>query len=510
MTVELHSRRLWPAVVVLATALAACGGPEAPPQARPLTERIKSQFPDLPNHLPPLSDPEVVTAEAAHHMRDDDVVLGVLTGGTARAYPWWIAKNYHAINDRIGDLPVLVTLCEQCSAATAYRRRLDDRILSMIVLGVHKGTIILSDVETGSLWSPFEGLALEGPLAGRELERLPGFLLRWREWVERHPATDVIYDEEWRRQGHGSSYSPGSWGIAEEMGRTIDRWDTRLPEHTMVLGIEVDGRSKAYDFDSVKAAGGVVNDRVGELPVVVVAAGEFETIGYARTLDGRALSFEPAAEPGAFMADLETRSLWTIEGRAILGELAGQRLEQANGFAGEWHVWSGYNPGTELFVRSASGAAIDTLRLPALDLERLDPGRPVELNRAVNVVALWASWCPPCKVELPRLQKLADAWSERDVAVTTVAVHLTYERRIHDFLRASKIRLPVLLVDDPHYQILDRLSKTATGKGVILPMVFVTDSQRRIRAVLQGEEVESLERVVDELLAGHAAAPPVS
>ncbi len=491
------------ASAVVALALVACGGPE--PQAplpRPLTERIKSQFPGLPDELPPLNDPGVVTAEAADHMRDDDVVLGVLSGGSARAYPWWIAKNYHAINDSIDGVPVLVTLCEQCSAATAYHRRLDGRTLSMLVLGVHKGTIILSDVETGSLWSPFEGLALEGPLAGRELPRLPGFLVRWKEWVERHPNTGVIRDQEWRREGHGSSYTPGSWGIVEDMGQTLDLWDTRLPEHKMVLGIEAGDRSKAYDFDSVKAAGGIVNDTVGGIPVVVLAAGEFETIGYVRTLEGRSLSFEPASQSGAVMADLETRSLWTIEGRAVLGELAGERLKQAKGFAGEWHVWSGYNPDTELFVASTEGSTTAELQLPPLGLERLDPGRPVELDRAVNVVALWASWCPPCKIELPRLQELALAWSERDVAVATIAVHISYERRIHDFLRASKIRLPVFLVDDPHYQELDRLSRTATGQGVILPMVFVTDRQQRIRAVLKGEELGDLERVVDELLEG--------
>ena len=507
MTGRASRSATWPLALVATLALGqlACGRSEPyadtePATARPLTEAIQRSFPGLPRDLPPMNDPRVVDVASASHMRDDDVVLGVLLGDRARAYPWWIAKNYHAINDTVADTPVLVALCEQCSAATAYRRQLGSDVLSMIVLGIYRGTIILSDVETGSLWSPFEGVALEGPLEGRQLDRLPGFLLRWSDWVDRHPETEVIFDEEWRRGGHGSGYAPGEWGIVEEMGRTLDRWDTRLPENTMVLGIDAGGSSKAYPFDAVLGAGGVLNDRVGGRPVLVLAQGEFELVGYGRELEGRELSFQRSSLPGSFMEDIETRSQWSLEGEARDGPLAGATLDRVEGFAGEWHVWSGYNPDTELLATERHNNLPDDARFPVLDLTRLNPGEDVELKRAVNVIELWASWCPPCKIELPRLQQLADGWADRDVAVATVAVHIAYERRIHDFLRDLKIRLPVYLIDDPHYRALEELSLATTGQGVILPTVFVVDGERRVRAVLQGDAVDELERIVEELL----------
>ena len=40
-------------------------------------------------------------------------------------------------------------------------------------------------------------------------------------------------------------------------------------------------------------------------------------------------------------------------------------------------------------------------------------GKPVLLN-------LWATWCPPCKIELPFLQQINDTWSEKGLVVIEV------------------------------------------------------------------------------------------
>ena len=82
----------------------------------------------------------------------------------------------------------------------------------MRVAGVHNGTIVLQDRETGTLFSPFGGRGLEGPLAGQKLERFPLVLTHWDEWVARHPATDVVFAAPGLRGGHGAWYTPGKWG----------------------------------------------------------------------------------------------------------------------------------------------------------------------------------------------------------------------------------------------------------------------------------------------------------
>jgi hypothetical protein len=50
-----------------------------------------------------------VTAAKSDFMRDDEQVLGVFLNGVARAYPIRILSWHELVNDRFGNLPVLVS-----------------------------------------------------------------------------------------------------------------------------------------------------------------------------------------------------------------------------------------------------------------------------------------------------------------------------------------------------------------------------------------------------------------
>ena len=57
-------------------------------------------------------------------------------------------------------------------------------------------------------------------------------------------------------------------------------------------------------------------------------------------------------------------------------------------------------------------------------------GRPVVLN-------FWASWCPPCRVEFPALQAVADQYKDKGVVVIGIAVQDT-EADAKAFLREQQ------------------------------------------------------------------------
>ena len=157
---------------------------------------------------PPMESPAVRSVAAATHMKDEDLVFGVTVSGESRAYPWWVAKNFHVVDDVLGGEPVALAFCEQCSGAAAFKRTVDGRALVFEVAGVYNGTIILRDRQTRSLWAPFSGRALEGPLAGRKLERVPMTVTRWDEWTAGHPRSEVVWAPATAREGHGSWYEP--------------------------------------------------------------------------------------------------------------------------------------------------------------------------------------------------------------------------------------------------------------------------------------------------------------
>ena len=50
---------------------------------------------------------------------------------------------------------------------------------------------MLVDAETGSRWQAFTGRAVDGPLAGRTLERAASHLSFWFAWKDWYPETDL-------------------------------------------------------------------------------------------------------------------------------------------------------------------------------------------------------------------------------------------------------------------------------------------------------------------------------
>ena len=97
-------------------------------------------------------------------------------------------------------------------------------------------------------------------------------------------------------------------------------------------------------------------------------------------------------------------------------------------------------------------------------------GHPVLIN-------FWASWCEPCREEMPALQRLAKRWQARGLTVITVAV-ADSPRQVSDTLEKLNVQLPV--IHDPEQQIIQRW-----GVG-FLPTTLILDARQRIRLHGQG------------------------
>ncbi len=498
----------------MAAVVLLCAGSAPICAAGQASERLRGK--DIASQMPPLDRPEYRYAPSATHMRDEDLVLGVVVSGRARAYPAWILKNFHVVNDAIGQTPVAVSFCEQCSGGGAFRRERNGRVLSMEVAGVYNGTIVLRDRETGTLWAPFSGRAIEGPLLGQKLDRLPLSVTHWDQWVSRHPETDVLWAQPSRRSGHGSWYTYGKWGIVTEMGETLETWDPRLPENALVYGVESAEGAKSYPFSSVETRRGVVNDQVGPTPVVIVVRGGVEAAGYERNLEGRLLTFRSAPSSEGVMIDGETGSRWSWEGEAVDGVLRGERLQPLDGYSVEWHVWSAYNPRADVFDLPPQDKPVpprEGLAFPKLTLSAVGTGLPqaLKLDAEVNLVALWAAWFPPCRAEMPLIQELARKHAARGLSAVGIAIHIPEDierEAVTRFVAEARITFPTFLVDEPAYDQLEALTRSLGGSGVVLPTVFVVDKRAGVLAVFRGKEVDTLPDALTRLLGPVRAESP--
>ncbi|MCZ8258824.1 MAG: TlpA disulfide reductase family protein [Beijerinckiaceae bacterium] len=109
-------------------------------------------------------------------------------------------------------------------------------------------------------------------------------------------------------------------------------------------------------------------------------------------------------------------------------------------------------------LRSARGQAIrfaDPAPVGRHQLVGLD-GRPIPLDRfqgTVLIVNFFATWCPPCRQELPAL----DALLQREPGIRAVAISVDREgaRIVRPYLAALRLnRLPAFI--DPEFRVARR------------------------------------------------------
>ncbi len=68
----------------------------------------------------------------------------------------------------------------------------------------------------------------------------------------------------------------------------------------------------------------------------------------------------------------------------------------------------------------------------------------------VVVMNLWATWCPPCRAEMPDLQRLYQSYASRDVVVLGVDQGES-GMRAAEFAQALGIRYPILIDEQQQY-----------------------------------------------------------
>ncbi len=110
-------------------------------------------------------------------------------------------------------------------------------------------------------------------------------------------------------------------------------------------------------------------------------------------------------------------------------------------------------------------------------------GNPVtvaDFAGKVVVLNFWATWCPPCRVEMPSFDRLAGATADSDLVVLALSIDRVEIGRIIEFF--AEIGIENLRV------LHDRRSAVARRAGVLgLPITIVLDREGREIGRLQGE-----------------------
>jgi cytochrome c biogenesis protein CcmG, thiol:disulfide interchange protein DsbE len=147
-------------------------------------------------------------------------------------------------------------------------------------------------------------------------------------------------------------------------------------------------------------------------------------------------------------------------------------------------------------VQAAVGWGSGGADAPAVTFEMLD-GRALplrDLKGQVVLVNFWATWCPPCRAEMPGFQKVYESRHAAGFTVVGVSTDELPREQVQSFLRDHRIGYPVALATQQ--------TVAAFGGVSSLPSSYLIDRRGRVRYVVRGIFAEfTLRAAIDRLLA---------
>lgn len=155
--------------------------------------------------------------------------------------------------------------------------------------------------------------------------------------------------------------------------------------------------------------------------------------------------------------------------------MAGGVLRAVRAFAAVAFAAAASTAAAEADIKPWKGKATPRLAGTKLDGNTVDLK---DLRGRVVVVNFWATWCDPCKEEMPSLERLKAKLAGRPFEVLAVN-YGEFPAKITSYLEKERITLPVML----------DTQKTAAKAWKVggLPMTFVVDARGRVRYWVFGE-----------------------
>lgn len=134
-------------------------------------------------------------------------------------------------------------------------------------------------------------------------------------------------------------------------------------------------------------------------------------------------------------------------------------------------------------VLEAAAHPVVPARLPDFALSDLS-GKPTSIaawSGKSLVINFWATWCAPCRREIPLLKSVAADWAGRDLTVVGIAVD--YADQVRRFAGQFKIDYPVLIGEQDALEVAAKFGMTSPA----FPFTVFTDQRGEVVALFVGE-----------------------
>ncbi|MRR56863.1 MAG: TlpA family protein disulfide reductase, partial [Deltaproteobacteria bacterium] len=103
----------------------------------------------------------------------------------------------------------------------------------------------------------------------------------------------------------------------------------------------------------------------------------------------------------------------------------------------------------------------------------------------ILVVNYWATWCPPCRAEMPGFSRLAEKYGAKNVQF--IGIGIDSSDNIRQFSKDTPTNYPLVIGTPEHLALASQLGNPAQG----LPFTLLLDATGRLHSVKIGRMTES-------------------
>jgi hypothetical protein len=259
-----------------------------------------------------------------------------------------------------------------------WKRTATGKVLHFYLAGINNQNFLMRDKETGTWWQQITGKAIYGPLRGAALELVPSDELTYGQWKTETSGGQVLAPVPKYIKEYDSNWEPE----VAKLPVVISFPGTALKSRDIVVGLEIDGASRAYPWETLVKQSPVI-DHVQGTPVLLAVGQDAKSFRvFVSRIDGKEVEFflksEPMGAPSALkpaeakpvdadgqshaakpavaaapkpwtLLDTATGSEWDFQGCAISGASQGKCLDRLAALKDYWFDWRNYHPDTSIY-----------------------------------------------------------------------------------------------------------------------------------------------------------------
>jgi hypothetical protein len=284
---------------------------------------------------------EAGDAEVDAYMNNNDLVVGVVVGNVAKAYPHRILDWHEIVNDDVSGEKITISYCPLTGTAFGWESSVDNEFTEFGVSGLLYNTnLILYDRGSDSYWSQLKLECINGKFIRSRPKVVNTIETTWGLWKKMFPGTKILSN----KQGFGGSYLGYPYGnykensvlyfpVVTKSGNFFQ--NKNIPMKNRVHAIIGDDSAKVFEFRDF-GAGRTIRSRFLSSDVLVVG-NQGMINSYILESQHANLIFEyDFSNPGHHYFKDNEGNKWNVLGVAVEGPRKGEVLVPTNSLMSYW------------------------------------------------------------------------------------------------------------------------------------------------------------------------------